>query len=80
MQETIKEKKRDSLVDEKIIRTVEETETGTEEGTIEPGLHSYQCKYTITRHSYEPYEILMTKSYGSYGMIKKGEKEYGNNR
>ena len=80
MQEILQGKSTQRIVDEKIIRTVEETETGVEEGTIEPGLHAYTCKYTITRHSYAPYELLVEKSYGSYKQDTKGGSGYGNHR
>ena len=80
MQESLQGKTTQRTVDEKIVRTLQEVETGVEEGTIEPGLHRYKSQYTITRHRYEPYEILITKSYGSYGMMKEGDKDYGNHR
>lgn len=79
MQETLQEKSTERVIDAKLVRTIEETETGVKEGTIEPGLHSYTCKYTIKRHSYAPYELLVEKSYGSYHKELKGGS-YGNHR
>jgi hypothetical protein len=62
--------------DEKSVRTLEETETGVQEGTLQEGRHAYQSKYTIHRHYYEPYEILVTKSYGRYGTQQEGGTGY----
>ena len=66
--------------DEKSVRTLEETETGVQEGTLQEGRHTYHSKYTIHRHYYEPYEILVTKSYERYGTQQEGGVAYEHHR
>ncbi|PFX11141.1 hypothetical protein AWC38_SpisGene25348 [Stylophora pistillata] len=60
--------------DEKSVRTLEETEGGVPEGTRQEGRHTYHSKYTIHRHYYEPYEILVTKSYSTMALNEKEEQ------
>jgi Fe-S cluster assembly iron-binding protein IscA len=75
MQETNQETLQ--LFEGQCVRTQEETETGLQEGTIQGGCHRYQCKYTLHRHTYEPYDILITKSYGHYNSTQE-RTDYGN--